>query len=55
MWHYHSRIIARSYSWTKLPHNPDDAKGRVVEQGYMDLGEISSVSYTLTTADAYMK
>jgi len=50
-----AELVAKSYSWTKLPCDPDDAKGKLVEDDYLDLEEVSGAGYVLTTADDYAK
>ena len=48
-------VLAKGFSWTKLPGDPTEQDGHLVEEPYMDFPEVSGAGYVISTADDYAK
>lgn len=48
-------VLAKGHTWTKLPGDPAEHEGTLVEEGYMDIPEVSGAGCVISTADDYAK
>lgn len=48
-------VLAKGYTWTKLPSDADEQDGQLVEEPYMDFPEVSGAGWVISTAADYAK
>ncbi|KAK5128678.1 hypothetical protein LTR85_000011 [Meristemomyces frigidus] len=48
-------VLAKGYTWTKLPSDPDESQGHFEEEDSMDFPEVSGAGWVISTADDYAK
>ena len=48
-------VLAKGYTWSKLPGDPEEDEGELGEEEWLDFPEVSGAGYVISTANDYAK